>query len=43
MYTRTNTKVFFLFPAIAVGADIDGRYFIEAAWMFWAVGFGDAP
>jgi hypothetical protein len=43
MYLRTNRKVFFIFPALAVGEDIDGRYFIEAAWFFFAVGFGDKP
>jgi len=43
MYARTNARVFFLLPAIAVGADIDGRYFLEVAWLCWAVGIGDAP
>lgn len=43
MYARTNTKVFFLLPAVAVGTDIDGRYFLEVAWFCWVVGIGDAP
>ena len=42
MYMRTNSKVFFILPAIAVGEDVDGRYFVEVAFFFWAVGFGDS-
>lgn len=38
MYMRTNERVFFLLPSIAVGTDVDGRYFIEAAWFNFAVG-----
>lgn len=38
MYTRTNKKVFFVWPALAFGIDLDGRMFFEAAWGFWAVG-----
>lgn len=41
MYTRVNSKVFFLLPTVAVGIDLDGRYFIEAAWLNFVVGFGD--
>lgn len=40
-YTRTNARVFFLLPAVAVGVDVDGRYFAEIAWGCWSLGFGD--
>ena len=41
MYTRHNPNVCFLIPTMAVGIDIDGRYFVEVAWLFWAAGAGD--
>lgn len=40
-YLRTNHNVCFIWPALAIGIDKDGRYFIEAAWLFWAAGIGD--
>jgi len=40
MYIRHNPNVCFIFPALAMGIDIDGRYFMEAAWLCWAVGVG---
>lgn len=40
MYLRTNTRVFFLLPACAVGIDLDGRVFFEVAWLCWAAGVG---
>lgn len=42
LYTRRSENVFFLLPALAVGVDMDGRYFLEVAWLCWAVGIGDA-
>lgn len=42
-YYRTSQSVFFLFPAVAVGVDVDGRYFIEFAWLCWAIGLGSKP
>ena len=41
MYIRHNPNVCFIFPALAMGIDIDGRYFLEFAWLCWAVGVGD--
>lgn len=41
MYYRVNTRVFFLMPTIAVGIDMDGRYFVEAAWFCFVLGFGE--
>lgn len=38
MYLRHNPNVIFIFPAAALGVDVDGRYFFEVAWLFWAVG-----
>lgn len=43
MYSRINSSVFFIIPALAIGIDVDGRYFIEAAWLCFAVGLGDKP
>lgn len=42
MYTRENANVFFLIPTIAVGTETDGRFFLEIAWLCWAVGVGEA-
>lgn len=42
MYTRHNPNVAFLWPALAIGVDADGRNFMEIAWLWWAVGIGDA-
>lgn len=42
MYSRLNRNVFFLLPAIAVGVDTDGLYFVEVAFLNVAVGFGRA-
>lgn len=42
MYGRHNPNVCFIWPALACGVDRDGRYFMEAAWLWWAVGIGDA-
>jgi len=41
MYTRHNPNVCFIWPALAFGVDRDGRYFMEAAWLWWAVGIGE--
>lgn len=38
MYGRYNPNVMFLLPAVAVGVDKDGRFFLEAAWLCWAAG-----
>lgn len=38
MYVRHNPNVMFLLPTAAVGVDTDGRYFLEVAWLCWAVG-----
>jgi hypothetical protein len=38
MYGRFNPNVLFLIPAIAVGVDVDGRVFLEVAWLCWAAG-----
>ena len=42
MYMRRSHNVCFLLPALACGVDIDGMYFMEAAWLWWAVGIGDS-
>lgn len=39
-YFRVNDRTFFLVPTIAVGVDVDGRFFMEAAWFNIAVGVG---
>lgn len=38
VYVRHNPNVMFLLPTAAVGVDTDGRYFLEVAWLCWAVG-----
>lgn len=43
MYLRTNMDVFFMWPSLALGVDIDGQPFIEMAFAFWAIGIGDKP
>ncbi len=40
MYARHNPNVLFVWPALAVGVDLDGRFFFEVAWLLWAVGVG---
>lgn len=40
MDLRVNQRVFFVFPALAVGIDEDGAVFMEAAWFNLAVGIG---
>lgn len=40
MYLRQNKRVFFLLPSAAVGVDEHGYYFIEFAWLCFAVGLG---
>ena len=42
MYGRHNPNVCFIWPALAMGVDADGRYFMEAAWLWWAAGIGAA-
>ena len=42
MYARHNPNVCFVWPALALGVDIDGRFFFEAAWLCWAAGIGGA-
>ena len=39
-YHRTSERVFFLLPAIAIGIEVDGRYFFEIAWFNFALGLG---
>ena len=45
IYTRVSDFVFFLIPAIAFGHDEnEGRYFfLEIAWMNYALGFSNKP
>lgn len=45
IYTRDSESVFFLLPAIAFGSDWEeGRYFfLEVAWMNYALGFSNRP
>jgi hypothetical protein len=38
MYFRYNPNVLFILPAMAVGVDVDGRVFLEVAWLCMAVG-----
>lgn len=40
MYGRYNPNVVFIWPALAFGVDRDGRVFLEAAWLCWAIGIG---
>lgn len=40
-YGRFNPNVCFILPAIAVGIDVDGLFFMEMAWLCWAVGVGN--
>jgi hypothetical protein len=40
IYERHNPNVCFLWPAIAIGLDVDGMLFFEAAWLWWAIGLG---
>lgn len=40
MYMRVGANVFFLLPAVAVGVDVDGRFFLEVAWGNYAIGLG---
>lgn len=40
MYARHNPNVCFILPALAIGVDVDGRYFMEVAWLCWAAGLG---
>lgn len=39
-YYRSSTHTFFLLPTVAVGTELDGRAFLEAAWLCWAIGVG---
>jgi hypothetical protein len=41
IYHRRNMQVFFILPTIACGTDIDGKYFLEAAWFFFVIGIGE--
>lgn len=41
IYIRKSESTLFLWPALAVGMD-GGMPFFELAWLFWAVGVGDA-
>lgn len=43
IYGRNNQNVCFLLPTFATGIDVDGRYFFEAAWLFYVIGIGDKP
>ena len=40
-YIRKSNQTLFILPALAVGMD-GGMPFIEVAWLFWAIGVGDA-
>lgn len=40
IYVRQNNSVCFLLPTMAVGSDLDGRFFVEVAWLNFAVGVG---
>ena len=40
LYHRINDRVFFLLPTMAVGLDVDNKYFVEVAWFNIAIGFG---
>lgn len=40
MYFRKNYKVFFIFPALAVGIDENECFFLEVAWFNYAAGLG---
>jgi len=37
-YTRNNPNVVFVLPALAIGIEEDGSYFIEVGWFCWAIG-----
>ena len=41
LYTRVSNNVFFIFPSLAIGIDLDGTFFFEFAWFFFA--FGISP
>ncbi len=43
LYIRRSSSTLFLLPAVAVGIDIDGRPFIEIAWLNIAIGIGEKP
>jgi hypothetical protein len=43
IYVSHNPHVFFLWPALAFGVDLDDRPFMEVALMFWAIGIGNKP
>lgn len=37
-YIRINYNVIFIWPSAAYGVDLDGRYFFEVAFLYFAVG-----
>lgn len=39
-YSRTNSRVFFILPTIAIGIDEYGMAFFEIAWLFYVIGVG---
>ena len=41
VYGRNNPNVCFLLPTMAIGVDVDGRYFFEIAMLFWVIGVGE--
>ena len=44
IYFRKSHNTLFLTPCVAIGTDQeDGRPFLEIAWLWWAIGLGDAP
>lgn len=43
MYCHMSKNTFFLLPAVAVGFDSDGLYFVEIALFNFAIGFGGKP
>ena len=43
IYTRISRVVLFVWPALAIGIDINGLVFMELAWLNFAVGIGAKP
>ncbi|WP_156966395.1 hypothetical protein [Algiphilus aromaticivorans] len=43
IYFRTNRHTLFILPTMAIGTEMgSGTPFLEFAWLFWAVGIGEA-
>lgn len=41
LYLRFNYEVCFVWPTLAYGKNSDKKWFVELAWIFWAIGLGD--